>query len=57
MQETVLADPLAISAERLMETGEEAVAGLVRRETLPLQSERARLLREVGPLIDIMAPL
>jgi len=41
-------DPSAISAERLLEVDEAAVASLVKWSSLPLQSERARLLREVG---------
>lgn len=51
LRETVRADPAAISAERLLKMDHEAVARLVRRDTLPMQSERARLLREVGRVL------
>lgn len=51
LKETVKGDPAAISAERLLQMSEGSVAALVKRENLPLQSERARLLREVGQVL------
>ncbi len=48
-QESLLADSGALDAERLQEVDGAAVQALVcRSEALPLQEERARLLREVN---------
>lgn len=48
LQDSLLADPRALDANRLQEADGAAMQALIRRkEPLPLQEERARLLREV----------
>jgi hypothetical protein len=48
LQASLDADPAALDAERLATVDGPALQGLLRRaQPLPLQEERARLLREV----------
>lgn len=54
LQESLTADTGALDAERLAAVDGPALQGLLRRaQPLPLQEERARLLREVRCIIKI----
>ena len=49
MQEAVEADPGCLDAERLAAADGEALRTLLRMPSLPLEAERAVLVREVSP--------